>query len=357
MKPERGRSRSVLRRVRAAHDDGFTLIELLIVVVILGILAGIVVFAVGSVRGDATSAACGHDRKAVETALEAHKVTTGDYPSSLADLGGAGGTLKGATISGDDLTTDEYTVSWNKTTNAVTCVGVASPGGGGGSTTGGSTTGGSTTGGSTTGGGPVDSVSPTTTAAITAGTLGLNGWRTSAVTLTLTATDAGTPTTGVSSITYRMTGATTQAPQIVNASTAVPTITADGTTTVFFHATDTAGNAETEKSFVVKVDQTAPVGLTVTGPGSNDKKPRFSGQAGISTAGSGDLLTLTVQVLNGAATVVGSYPATVNGSTGDWGPTSYGPGAALANGTYTARVTQSDAAGNTSPTVTLTWTA
>lgn len=42
--------------IAAKDESGFTLIELLIVIVILGILAGIAVFAVGSFQQDATNA-------------------------------------------------------------------------------------------------------------------------------------------------------------------------------------------------------------------------------------------------------------------------------------------------------------
>jgi prepilin-type N-terminal cleavage/methylation domain-containing protein len=41
---------------RQAEGGGFTLIELLIVIVILGILAGIAIFAVGQFQSDATTA-------------------------------------------------------------------------------------------------------------------------------------------------------------------------------------------------------------------------------------------------------------------------------------------------------------
>jgi prepilin-type N-terminal cleavage/methylation domain-containing protein len=41
---------------RLAKEDGFTLIELLIVIVILGILAGIAIFAVSAFKSDATKA-------------------------------------------------------------------------------------------------------------------------------------------------------------------------------------------------------------------------------------------------------------------------------------------------------------
>lgn len=62
------------------EDAGFTLIELLIVIVILGLLAGIVVFAVGSAKGDSVSSSCKADVKSVNTAAEAYKASNGSYP-------------------------------------------------------------------------------------------------------------------------------------------------------------------------------------------------------------------------------------------------------------------------------------
>jgi prepilin-type N-terminal cleavage/methylation domain-containing protein len=62
-----------LQRKRAAGeiDGGFTLIELLIVIVVLGILAAIVVFALGGITGKSLKAACQADTKTVGTAVAA----------------------------------------------------------------------------------------------------------------------------------------------------------------------------------------------------------------------------------------------------------------------------------------------
>lgn len=69
------------KRVNTAREDGFTLIELLIVIVILGILAGIVVFAVGTATTDSKLSACKADKKTLSTALEAYKAKKGVYPA------------------------------------------------------------------------------------------------------------------------------------------------------------------------------------------------------------------------------------------------------------------------------------
>ena len=61
-------------------EGGFTLIELLIVIVILGILAAIVVFAVQNLTSQSAKASCGSDFKTVETALETYKAQVGHYP-------------------------------------------------------------------------------------------------------------------------------------------------------------------------------------------------------------------------------------------------------------------------------------
>jgi general secretion pathway protein G len=65
---------------------GFTIIELLVVVVILGLLAVIMVFAVGDSGGDAQQSACEAERTRVENAMEAYRAKTGEYPQAMGDL-------------------------------------------------------------------------------------------------------------------------------------------------------------------------------------------------------------------------------------------------------------------------------
>ena len=71
-------------------DSGFTLIELLIVVVILGVLSGIVVFAVTAFNNDGVTAACKADKKNVEIAAEAYYAKVGTQAADAAALVTAG---------------------------------------------------------------------------------------------------------------------------------------------------------------------------------------------------------------------------------------------------------------------------
>lgn len=65
-------------------QGGFTLIELLIVIAILGILAGVVVYAVGGTTDTAKKQACKTGRQTVETAVEAFKAdNNGTIPDDV----------------------------------------------------------------------------------------------------------------------------------------------------------------------------------------------------------------------------------------------------------------------------------
>jgi general secretion pathway protein G len=83
------RYQEILER-RSRHDEnskGFTLIELLIVILVLGILAAIVIFALGGVTGQSAQAACKTDARSVETGIAA-ALASSSPPSTVgtADL-------------------------------------------------------------------------------------------------------------------------------------------------------------------------------------------------------------------------------------------------------------------------------
>lgn len=65
-------------------ERGFTLLELLIVIIVLGVLAAVVIFALGGVNASAAVSACKADSKEVRIAVAAYETQSGDVaPSSL----------------------------------------------------------------------------------------------------------------------------------------------------------------------------------------------------------------------------------------------------------------------------------
>jgi prepilin-type N-terminal cleavage/methylation domain-containing protein len=64
------------------QDKGFTLVELLIVIVILGILATVTVFAVTGITNRGKTSACDSDKKVLQTAEEAYAANHGNYAAT-----------------------------------------------------------------------------------------------------------------------------------------------------------------------------------------------------------------------------------------------------------------------------------
>ncbi len=88
-----------VRRLQNEREGGFTLIELLIVIVVLGILAGIVVLGLGTFRDDAQTAACKADVKQVQIASDAFMAKPSNLTAApAADIAAlvAAGLLKSA---------------------------------------------------------------------------------------------------------------------------------------------------------------------------------------------------------------------------------------------------------------------
>ena len=96
------------------NQNGFTLIELLIVIVILGVLSGIVVFAVANFNGDGVVAACKANVKNIETASEAYYAKTGGYAATIQAMKDAK-YLKDVPNTGG-----KYTIGYDAATGTVT---------------------------------------------------------------------------------------------------------------------------------------------------------------------------------------------------------------------------------------------
>jgi general secretion pathway protein G len=103
----------VTQRARAIRnsESGFTLTELLITIVILGVLAGIVVFAVSAFSDDGQKVACETDRKSVEVAAEAFRARTGAYPSGTDDAARLGVLVSQGYLKEAPSTTNGYTIT------------------------------------------------------------------------------------------------------------------------------------------------------------------------------------------------------------------------------------------------------
>jgi parallel beta-helix repeat protein len=102
-----------------------------------------------------------------------------------------------------------------------------------------------------------DRIPPVTTASVSAGAT-LEGWNRANFGVTLTAQDEANGS-GVRAIVYSASGAQTIDPTSAAGATANIGITAEGTTTIAFHAIDHAGNAEATTTITVRLDKTAPI--------------------------------------------------------------------------------------------------
>ena len=73
---------------KKSDEKGFTLVELMVVVVIIGILASLAVFALGGQVDKAKKNKIEADLRIIDAAIELYYVEKGEYPNSLDDLVG-----------------------------------------------------------------------------------------------------------------------------------------------------------------------------------------------------------------------------------------------------------------------------
>ena len=160
------------------------------------------------------------------------------------------------------------------------------------------------------------------------------GWNKSAVTITLTATDASP----VANITYRI-GA--GSPVTVAGSSTSFAVSAQGQTTITYSATDTFGNVETTKSYTVKIDTTAPATPTINNSISNDSgtpDDRVTNVAAQTLSGTAEAGS-TVTISRGSH----DFPSTVAAANG-----TYSVPVTLVEGANSFTAVATDPAGNTS---------
>src|SRR5437764_12953773 len=122
----------MIERLQAKrNEEGFTLIELLIVIIVLGILAAIVVFAVSSTRKDSVASACKTDVKSLELSAEAVNTKTGSYPTGASPVVVVNSATATNPILADTVipnngallkswpSSSNYLLQWNATSKAV----------------------------------------------------------------------------------------------------------------------------------------------------------------------------------------------------------------------------------------------
>ncbi len=112
---------------QAGHDDrGFTLIELLVVIVILGVLATVVVFAVGGIVDRGEVSALEGDARTIVSAEESHYALHGSYATETDLVSGgflrAESSLHDVTVTpdGTDYTIAATAVESDTTTTVAT---------------------------------------------------------------------------------------------------------------------------------------------------------------------------------------------------------------------------------------------
>jgi prepilin-type N-terminal cleavage/methylation domain-containing protein len=98
--------------VAPKKDKGFTLVELLIVIVILGILASVTVFAVRGITDRGQTTACNAERKTLQTAVEAYYAQFGGSQIASATYTASASTANTALATAVAVPTVTPAVTW-----------------------------------------------------------------------------------------------------------------------------------------------------------------------------------------------------------------------------------------------------
>jgi prepilin-type N-terminal cleavage/methylation domain-containing protein len=109
-----------LQRAAGEIEEGFTLIELLIVIVVLGILAAVTVFALSGTTAKSSQAACDADAQTVNSALQAYNVQNPNTPATMSLL------VSGSYLQSLPANSSHYTIGLNSAGTSVT-VGSGNP--------------------------------------------------------------------------------------------------------------------------------------------------------------------------------------------------------------------------------------
>jgi hypothetical protein len=157
---------------------------------------------------------------------------------------------------------------------------------------------------------------------------------------------------GVQSVTYSATGANPIATTTVPGAAADPVISAEGVTTLTFHATDRAGNAEPDHTVTIRVDKTpatstfttADEAIFVAVGGPSDQY--VEGAAADPTSGVDQVSVTYTPVLLGSPITV---PATVTCADNTRQSCTWQVAPPTGLGRYKVTVSASDRAGNVGP--------
>jgi endo-1,4-beta-xylanase len=143
----------------------------------------------------------------------------------------------------------------------------------------------------------MDTTAPTTTISL-AGTLGLNGFYVSPVTVTLSATDPDDASNTLTT-TYSLNGGPNQP------YTGPFTVSTNGATKIIFFSTDPAGNVEVSQAQTINIDTTAPVIKATANPST--LWPPNGKFVNVQVTGTATFALAGVSATTGTFTTVDSY--------------------------------------------------